>query len=175
MCKQNIDLIFQRRSVRAYTDQVISDEIIKQILTAGMSGPTACDKQTPEFIVMKKREVLKEIASYLPNGGFLATAPFGILVCGDMERAHAGEESYMLQDCSAAIENILIASSVLGIGACWLGIHPRPDRIEKIIKYFELPGHIIPVSAISFGYPARETEARKRYTKEHVHFNKWGK
>lgn len=173
MCEQNIDLIFQRRSVRKYTEMLVSDEIIKQILTAGMSAPTACNKQTPEFIVLKKREILQKVASYLPNGSFLATAPFGILVCGNMERAHAEEESYMLQDCSAAIENILIATSILGIGACWLGIHPRPDRIEKIIKYFNLPGHIIPVSAISFGYPVTDAEPRKQYIEEHVHFDTW--
>lgn len=173
MCKQNIDIIFKRRSVRSYIDKPISNEIIKQILTAGMSGPTACDKKTPEFIVMKKQDVLKKVSSFLPNGGFLAKAPIGILVCGNMTRAHSGELSYMLQDCSAAIENILIAASVLGLGACWLGIHPRPDRLENIAKYFKLPENIIPVSAISLGYPASEPEPRKRYFKEHVHIDAW--
>ena len=149
MFEKNMDVIFRRRSVRSYTDKIISDDVFEQILTAGMSAPTACDKRTPEFIVMRKREILKEIASYLPNGRFLETASAGVLICGNMKRTHSEEESYMLQDCSAAIENILIAASILGLGACWLGIHPRPDRIENISRYFKLPEHIVPVSAIS--------------------------
>lgn len=173
MSDKNLDIIFRRRSVRTYSDKPISNDIIKQILTAGMSGPTACDKKTPEFIVMKQREVLKKIASFLPNGGFLAKAPCGILVCGNMTRAHSGELSYMLQDCSAAIENMLIAAAGLGIGTCWLGVHPRPDRVENISKYFRLPENIIPVSVISLGYPVSDPEPRTRYFKEHVHLDCW--
>lgn len=173
MCESKIDLIFKRRSIRSYTEKQISEEKIKTLLTAGMSGPTACDKKTPEFIIIQDPAVLKDVSSYLPNGGFLAESPLGILVCGNMERAHDGEESYMLQDCSAAIENILLAAVALGLGACWLGIHPRPDRVNNISKFFQLPKNIIPVSAISIGFPEKEAGERKRFFSEHVHFNKW--
>lgn len=173
MNKENIDVIFQRRSVRSYTEKLIGDEIIREILSAGMSAPSACDKKTPEFIVMKKRQVLEEIASFLPNGGFLASAPCGILVCGDLNRAHSGELSYMLQDCSAAIENILVSATALGVGTCWLGIHPRPDRIANVSVYFGLPVNIIPISAISLGYPKEQPGPRKQYFEKHVHFDSW--
>jgi nitroreductase len=65
----------------------------------------------------------------------------------------------------------LLAASALDLGACWLGVHPREDRIENIKKYFNLPEEIIPVSVISIGYPAEEKEYRKRFFSENVHFN----
>ncbi|MBN1865321.1 MAG: nitroreductase family protein [Victivallales bacterium] len=169
----SLDRIFARRSVRSYSPKVIPEETVVEILSAAMSAPTACDKKTPEFIVLTEKEALATVASFLPNGGFLAVAPLGIVVCGDMNRAHAGELSYMLQDCSAAIQNILLAVSMLGLGACWLGVHPRADRVENITNYLSLPRHVVPVSVISIGFPAAQPEPRKRFFKEHVHFNKW--
>ena len=59
----------------------------------------------------------------------LKQAPAALVVCGDLDKAHDRELSFLLQDVSAAVENILIAASILGLGACWLGIHPRPERM----------------------------------------------
>jgi nitroreductase len=79
----------------------------------------------------------------------------------------------MLQDVSAAIENILLAANRLGLGGCWLGVHPRPDRIAGIRKLFDLPEHIIPVSAVALGWPAEHPEPRTRYKEDRVHLEKW--
>jgi nitroreductase len=175
MCngKSPIEYIFGRRSIRKYKEISVSDETTNIILSSAMSAPTACDKKSPEFIVLTDKSKLKDVSDFLPNGGFLADAPLGIIVCGNIKRAHTESLSYMLQDASAAIENILLAVSVLDLGACWLGVHPREDRIEKIKQYFNLPQEIIPVSVISIGYPAEEKEARKRFFNENVHFNSY--
>jgi nitroreductase len=173
MCieKNPVDYIFERRSIRKYKSTPVSEDAVNLILSAGMSAPTACDKKSPEFIVLTEKEKLKKISEFLPNGGFLADAPLGIVVCGNIKRAHAESVSYMIQDASAAIENILLAVSGLKLGACWLGVHPREDRIDNIRKYFNLPEEIIPVSVISIGVPAEEKEPRKRFFPENVHFN----
>ncbi len=173
MSTENLEHIFARRSVRRYSQREVPEDITRDILSAAMSAPTACDKKTPEFIVLTQKDILAKVASFLPNGGFLADAPLGIVVCGDMSRAHSGELSYMLQDCSAAIQNILLAASMLGLGACWLGVHPRPERIENITNSLSLPEHVVPVSVISIGYPKSQPEPRKRLFKEHLHFNRW--
>jgi nitroreductase len=103
----------------------------------------------------------------------VATAAAGILVCGDLTAAHDGQLSYLLQDCSACIQNILLAASALELGACWLGIHPREERMDAIRRSFALPETIIPVSCVAVGHPAEHKPARTRYTSAYVHRERW--
>jgi nitroreductase len=103
----------------------------------------------------------------------LEKADTGIIVCGDMSKAHGNELSYMLQDCSAAIENILLAAHTLGLGACWLGVHPRQERIGHIKKLYSLPESVIPVAVVALGYPDEEKRGRTRYNEKSVHYDKW--
>jgi nitroreductase len=58
----------------------------------------------------------------------------GIVVCGDLELAHDHQLSYLLQDFSAAIENLLLCAHILGLGACWVGVHPRPESTTILIN-----------------------------------------
>ena len=95
------------------------------------------------------------------------------MVLGDIKETHIESESYMLQDCSASIQNILLAINALGLGACWCGIHPREERIMGIKELFNLPENIIPVGGIVLGYPAEEKEPRSRFNPDKVHYEKW--
>ena len=168
-----ISFIFKRRSIRNYEEKRVLDEDIDLLLKASMAGPSAAGKDPWRFIVVKHNSTLKKIAEGLTNGKFIADAPLGIVVCGDINAAHGNEESYMLQDCSAAIENLLLAANELGLGAVWLGVHPREDRIKHIKNIFSLPENIIPVSCIAIGYPANRKEPRTRFKQDYVHYDKW--
>jgi nitroreductase len=168
-----IAFIFSRRSVRKYQDREIPDTMITDILEAAMAAPSAVKRDPWHFIVIKNRETLRRIADLLPHGNMLAGAAAGIVVCGDINKAHDRLESYMLQDCSAAIENALLAASALGLGACWLGVHPREDRIRGLRHLFDLPENIVPVSGIALGYPGERPKARTRYNPDLVHWEKW--
>ena len=165
--------LFARRSIRRYTDEPVTTDQMHDLLEAAMAAPSACAKDPWRFVVVRQRDMLKAIAAGLPNGGMLAEAAVGVIVCGDMEAAHDGAESYMLQDCSAAIENLLLAASMLGLGACWLGVHPRADRVELIREKLGLPATVVPVSAIAVGQPADQPEARTRYDADYVHHERW--
>lgn len=168
-----LDLIFKRRSVRQYEERTIPDKVLGDILKAAMAAPSACAKDPWHFIVVKDWKMLEAIAEGLPNGKMLGKANAGIVVCGDIEKAHDKQLSYLLQDCSASIENLLLAANALGIGACWLGVHPREERGEHISKLLGIPDSVVPVSVISLGYPAEEKEARTRYSESAVHYEKW--
>jgi nitroreductase len=113
------------------------------------------------------------MAAALPYGQMLATAPLGILVCGDLDAANDHQLSYLLQDCSAAIENLLLGAHALGLGACWLGVHPREERMLKLKEIFSLPSNIIPVAVIALGRPGEKKEARTRFNRDYVHWEKW--
>ena len=120
-----------------------------------------------------RNEFKQAIADALPNGKMIATASVGIIVCGDLEAAHDRQLSYLLQDCSAAMQNLLLAAHVLGLGACWLGIHPREDRIERLRQALALPANVIPIGGAAVGYPGEDKESRTRFNEQHVHRDRW--
>lgn len=171
--RKELELIFKRRSIRKYTGGEIDAGLVQALLEAAMAAPSACGKDPFRFIVMDKPEVKAAVAEFLPNGLFLKDAPLGIIVLGDLEAAHGNSESYLLQDCAAAIENILLGAAAFGLGACWLGVHPRPDRIAGIRGYFGLPENILPVSVIAVGQPAERKEPRTRFNPAYVKYNVW--
>ena len=168
-----LDFIFARRSVRRYQERPIPEEMVRDLLEAAMAAPSAVAKDPWHFIVVQSRERLQQLTDILPHGKMLGRAAAGIIVCGDIERAHDGKESYMLQDCSAAIENLLLAAVALGLGSCWLGVHPRAERMEGIRNLFSLPDTIIPVAGISLGWPDQPPTARTRYDEGFVHREEW--
>ncbi|MEW6290099.1 MAG: nitroreductase family protein [Thermodesulfobacteriota bacterium] len=168
-----LDFIFTRRSIRRYEDHEVPEAILADLLEAGMAAPSAVARDPWHFIVLRRRENLDRLADILPHGKMLRQATAALVVCGDINRAHDKKESYMLQDLSAAVENILLAANASGLGSCWLGVHPRAERMEGIKKMFGLPEGIIPMCAIALGWPAEKPEARTRFRSECVHKEKW--
>ena len=169
----NLDFIFSRRSVRKFIDRQVPAAMLQDLLEAAMAAPSARATDPWHFVVITERETLNRMTTALPNGKMLLTATAAILVCGDMTRALEGFESYMLQDVSAAVENILLAANALGLGSCWLGIHPRRNRMDGIRSQFSLPDHIIPAAGIALGWPDGTPEARTRYRDDCVHKGGW--
>ena len=138
-----------------------------------MSAPSAVGKDPWHFVVVRDELARKRLADALPNGPMLKDVPVAIVVCGDTVKVHDGLESYMLQDCSAAVENLLLAASMLGLGACWLGVHPRQERVDSIRRMLNLPKHVVPVAAISVGWPAEDAKPRTRFNSVAVHWEQW--
>lgn len=170
---QTLNFIFSRRSVRQFQDKKISTSTVTDLLEAAMAAPSAMAKDPWHFIVVRKRATLDQLTAILPNGKMLRQAPLAFIVCGDLTKAHDQLESYLLQDLSAAVENILLAASSLGLGSCWLGIHPRPDRMAGISALFQLPEMIVPMCGIALGWPTVIPEPRTRYKSERVHRESW--
>ncbi len=138
-----------------------------------MAAPSAAAKDPWRFVVIRNRRTLAEIAHALPNGQMIADAALGVAVCGDLQAAHDQQLSYLLQDCSAAVENLLLCAHVLGLGACWLGVHPREQRVQALKQVLSLPASVLPMACIAIGYPAETKEPRTRFNPEYVHCDKW--
>jgi len=168
-----LNQLFARRSIRAYRQQDVADDLVHDLLEAAMAAPSAVAKDPWAFVVVRERELLAKIAAGLPNGAMLAAAAVGIVVCGDLQRAHDRQLSYLLQDCSAAIENLLLAASALGLGACWLGVHPREERVRHIRQLLNIPDPVLPIATIAIGWPAESPPPRTRYREDAVHRDTW--
>lgn len=159
--------LFERRSVRRYTSEIVTKESMKELLEVGMAAPSArC--QDPWHFICFHGDFCREVVPALSNGQVLVSANNGILVCADMDRVYDGELSFALQDCSAAIENILLAASIKGLGTCWMGVHPRIERVEGMQRIFNLPKHLLPIAVIALGVPAEKHEPRTRYDESKV-------
>jgi nitroreductase len=165
--------IFTRRSVRRYSGEPVTDAEIRDLLEAAMAAPSACAKDPWHFVVVRGRAALDKLADALPNGPMLRQADAAIVVCGDLARAHRNMESYLIQDCSAAVQNLLLAATTLGLGACWLGVHPNEERMTPIRRQFGIPDAILPFAAIALGRPAEFPEPRTRFRADVVHAGKW--
>ena len=166
-----IEALLDRRSIRKYKDQKISNENINKILKVAMYAPTAMNLQAWQFIVVDDKTLLTETVNSIPYAEMLKQSAVAILVCGDSEIEK--NESWLLQNCSAATQNILLAAHGLGIGSCWIAIHGINDVYKKIKNQFKLPDNIIPVSLISLGYPDEVVKTEERFKQDKIHYNKW--
>ena len=165
----SIDIILSRRSIRRYTDEPVSDADMTMLLEAGMAAPSSRNLRPWHFVTITSRESLDRLAEAHPHGKMLFEATAAIAVCGQIDIS----PDYWIQDCSAATENILVAAAALGLGSCWLGCHPREERIEAIGAVLGIPGDIGILSLISLGHPAEDKEARTQYDKSRVHREGW--
>jgi len=163
--------IQKRRSIRKYIDKPIPEEKLECLLKAAMQAPSARNLQPWEFIVVRDKKMLAEIPEFHPYSSMVPSAGAAILVCGNTERQEM--PGYIAQDCSASVQNLLLEAVNQELGAVWLGVYPRKERIEGMVKLFRLPEHIIPVALISIGYPAENPAPEDRYDPEKVHYDTW--
>ena len=168
MSKELIETILARRSIRRYTGEPVSEGDVKTLLEAAMAAPSASNNRPWHFVVVTARETLNALAEAHPYGKMLAQATLCIVVCGDPTISDSWE-----QDCSAAIENLLLAVAALDLGAVWLGAHPRENRVAFTQRILLIPENIIPVNLVSIGHPAEEKEPRTQYNEARVHREKW--
>ncbi|WP_424245033.1 nitroreductase [Elusimicrobium posterum] len=166
------DAILKRRSIRKYkTDIPVTDDQIEIILNSAMAAPTAKNAQEWEFLVVRERESLNKIMETHPFAKMLETAPCVIIVCANLEKEAI--PGYWIGDCGAAMQNILLSATALGLGSVWLGLQAVPERVDAIRKIFNLPANIMPFGIAVLGTADETKEENDRYDAKKVHFEKW--
>lgn len=161
--------ILARRSVRAYTPEPVSDEHIEVLLKAAMAAPSANNRRPWHFVIITQRATLNALAEGLPYAKMLFQAPLCIAVAGDPSLS----ETYWVQDCSAATENLLLAATGLGLGSVWLGIYPRQERVKLVREVLQIPEPVTPLCLVAVGHPAERPPARTQYDPARVHRERW--
>jgi nitroreductase len=166
-----IEAIMTRRSIRSYTREKVSDVDVETLLRAAMAAPSAGNQQPWHFVVIRDPHVLARIPSVNPYAKMAVEASVAILICADESLEKF--KGYWVQDCSAAMQNLLLAARALGLGAVWTGIYPMLDRVEGFRKLCNLPLPVIPLGLAPIGYPAEDKPAVDRYAPSRVHWDSW--
>lgn len=166
---ETLKTIFNRKSVRSFEDKPIPKEIINILFRAGMAAPSAKNRQLWEFFLIDDRKILDDLSAKLPHAKMLVQTPAAIMICGDTEDKY--ESGFWDQDCSAATQNILLASESLGLGAVWIGVYPREDRVKIVQGIFKLPRNIVPLNIIPIGYPNETPEVINKWNPAKLHHN----
>lgn len=168
-----LEAIRTRRSVRKFEDRPVPEAMIEKLLAAAMNAPSARNAQAWHFVVIDDRKMLADYAAMNPNAHMAKDAPLGILVCGDLSLEKS--PGYWVVDCSAAVENMLLAAHALGLGAVWTGVYPREERMEFLRQQVGLPDGIMAHSLVVVGYPAEQPPPQNRFRADRVYHNGWKK
>lgn len=160
-----------RRATRQYTDKEVTNEQIDQILRAAMQAPSAGNQQPWEFIVVRDKEKLELLSKSSIYGAPVKNAAVAIVMLGNNKNIRHHE--YLVQDMSAAAQNLWLETVAQGLGAVWIGIAPREERMSAITDLFDLPEYIEPFAIMSIGEPRQENKFIDRFDKMRIHFEKY--
>lgn len=180
-----INNIINRRSTRAFTDEAVDQDILKEIITAGLYAPSSKNKQLWHFTVIQNKDILNELnkdtkEAVKKYGGekisspdvlkainakannesydTFYNAPVAILISRDTNDATSQD------DCAAASQNMMLAAHSLEIGSCWIGFIKYlflldEDKSKEYLDKFSIPKGYIPTHAIVLGH--RKTNTTK--------------
>lgn len=164
-----LEAIQKRRSIRNYAEEEITYDKLEELCNMGMTGPSAMNTRPWEFIIIKNKNMLKELSGLRKYWKVLSKAEAAILVAGT-------DDKYFQQNCAAATQNILLAATDMGIGNVWLGLYPNMDAVMKIKEMFGMPESVVPFSVVSLGYPSASVKNEVHIPdKKKIHIENWGK
>lgn len=146
--------IFTRRSVRLFSNRVVEEDKIDKLLRAAMQAPSAVNQQPWSFLVVRDKTKL-ETLSHLSSGSKMVSNADGV-ICLLIDSSQDKRPQMWSQDMSAAMQNILLEAVHLDLGACWIGVYPLEDRMNKLSEMLSIPSRYIPFALCAFGYPKDE-------------------
>lgn len=169
------DVVTARRSIRAYTDDPVSDEQVRKLLEAAFFSPSGNAVYPWHFIVIRDAATRAALGRLTEWSDFAAQAPVVIAVA-----AEAKETSLWIEDASIAAAHLLLGATALGLGGCWIQVRdetweekPCEPEARRILG---VPESIRILCLIAFGAPAEHPPAHGSadYREQRVHFDRWG-
>jgi len=165
------DCIRTRRSVRKFMDADVAMDQIGAIIDSGRFAPCAGNIQNWKFILVKNQSIKEKVAAAAFQQHWIAKAPVIIVVCGTVDKLEQyygvrGERLYSIQNCAAAVENMLLTIHSLGLGSCWVSAFD-----ETILRRaLEIPEDVRPQAILPIGHPDEKVPEPPNYTAEDVTF-----
>jgi len=165
--KHVFETIYERRSIRKYLeDKQVEKDKIKKLLEAGMAAPSACNLQPWEFIVVYEKDdvALLKAAQFSNNHN----ATMAIVVCANTKNVPWEGPNWMI-DCSAAVENMMLAAAAMELGSLWVGAFHQ----DVVRNQLNIPENIHVMNIIFFGYPNEKRPVGTRYNEEAIYWSKY--
>lgn len=160
-----LEIIKKRRSIRAFMDKPIPEEILEQLIEALIWAPSAGNLQSRKFFFIYNQQIKEKLVQAAWGQDFIAQAPLVIVGCADhnikTRYGSRGVELYAPQDVAASVQNLLLVACELGLGTVWVGAFDE-KTVSKILK---LPNSLRPVTIVPVGYPAETPSAPPRMSK----------
>jgi len=163
--------ILDRRSIRKYTDEPVSDTDAKALLEAAFAAPSAGNQRPWHFVVIRDRNKLEEIPSFHPYSRMVPHSQLTIMVCADTHDLKYSH--HWPHDCAAATQNILLEATDRGLGSCWLGVYPNEERMSGCRRLVGLPEGVVPFSLIPIGHPAEAKPSHSGVDESRMHNDMW--
>jgi nitroreductase len=166
------DVIYKRRSIRAYENKPVEEEKLHQILRAAQRSPSANNAQDWKFVVVRDKLKIEKLTYACKQQSFVNEAPVIIVACATKSDYVMTCDQYAYPiDISIAMTHMMLAATALDLGTCWLGAFFE-DKVKKILK---IPDEIRVVGILTLGYPHfQPQETNRKQLGEIVSFDKWG-
>jgi nitroreductase len=170
---QVIQTILARRSIRSFRkDLPVEPSKRDALLACACAAPSANNRQPCRFLVLEERTLLDCLAKELRQGFLYEQAPLAIAVCGDLREYPEGSLGW-LEDCAAALENMLIAAKSMGLEGLWFGVYRRDPKEETVRRILELPQYMEVQGIGVFGYSDETGEPRQDMDTARVFYGTW--
>lgn len=155
------ECMLTRRSIRNFTDEPVSNDVIRDIINAAIYAPSACNFAAWKYILITKdspnRDAIKNTIAL--------KAPYGFLVCYRNDMEVTGKVRYdYIQSAAASVQNMLLYINAIGLGACWICDLPSDKGLRKA---FSIPSNFDIVCYVAFGHPHVGNESTEAQMKEH--------
>ncbi|MDK2981991.1 MAG: reductase [Chloroflexota bacterium] len=163
-----------RKSVRAYEDKPIPDEVKQEILMAAMAAPTAGNQQFYTILDITDQKLKDRLAITCDNQPFIAKAKMVLIFCADLQKWYdafedcgcqprkpgKGDMLIATDDALIAAQNAVTAAWSLGVGSCYIG--DIMEQVEEHRKLLNLPQYVFPAAMLVFGYPTEQQMKRAK-------------
>jgi len=168
--------IRNRRSIRAFTDETVTEEEVEKLIEAARWAPSAGNLQPWEFIIVRDPKIKQGLSKAAFNQEFVNEASVVIVVCANPMRSaqrygSRGINLYCLQDTAAATQNILLAAYAMGLATCWVGAFDE----QKAKEALGVPEGVRPIAIVPVGHSAEQPRMRsRRQLGEIIHHETFG-
>ncbi len=177
--------IMNRKSVRSYTGEAVSDSTITLLLRAAMAAPSGRNIQPWHFVVLRDTSrytaIFGEDNFNMPM--FKASSAV-VIFCADTTvtapprdnpqgEAVTRPNGLWRDDLGACTENFLLAVESMGLGAVWTALYPYPERFAPVKESLVLPDNVMPYCAVPIGVPTGDDQPKDKWKPERIHYNQW--
>lgn len=171
---ETIQQLFDRKSVRVFTDREIAPEDKALILSAATQAPTAGNQQLYTILHITDQALKEQLSETCDHQPFIATAKMVLIFCADCQKWYdaflatgcqprkpgVGDLMLAVSDTCIAAQNAVVAAQSLGIGSCYIGDVMENCEIHR--EMLNLPEYVFPAAMMVFGYPTEQQLSRPK-------------